>query len=65
MNKKRLFLIWLTDTMGYIVIAIALAWLTKDASEDFDFTGIVIQGILFGIAMTLLQYYKIRKGRKE
>ena len=51
--------------MGYIVIAIALAWLTKDASEEFDFTGIVIQGILFGIAMTLLQYYKIRKGRKE
>lgn len=65
MNKKRLFLIWLTDTMGYIVIAIALAWLTKDASEDLDFTGIVIQGILFGIAMTLLQYNKIRKGRKE
>ena len=51
--------------MGYIVIAIALAWLTKDASEDLDFTGIVIQGILFGIAMTLLQYNKIRKGRKE
>lgn len=62
MNKKRLFLMWLANTIGFTAIDSILTWLTNDSSEHFDFTGIVFQGIVFGIVMVLLRYHEIRNG---
>lgn len=62
MNKKRLFLIWMGNTFGFIAVDSLFTWLTKDASEHFDFPGIMLQGIMFGTIMVLIRFHEIRNG---
>ena len=62
MNKKKYFLMWLANTIGFTAVDSILTLLTKDASEHFALPGIVLQGIMFGTVMVLLRYHEIRNG---